>query len=51
MDKIKNWGQVFTPENIVNKMFELSKKDGKILEPSSGDGAFTKEIKKNLKDK
>ena len=40
-----------TPKEIVNKMFELSKKDGKILEPSSGDGAFTKEIKKNLKDK
>ena len=49
MDKIKNWGQVFTPENIVNKMFELSKKKGKILEPSSGDGAFTKEIKKKSK--
>jgi adenine-specific DNA-methyltransferase len=49
MDKIKNWGQVFTPENIVNKMFELSKKDGNILEPSSGDGAFTNEIKKKSK--
>jgi len=46
MDKVKNWGQVFTPKDIVNKMFKLSKNNGPILEPSSGDGAFTEEIKK-----
>lgn len=47
MDKIKNLGQVYTPENIVKLMFNLSKKDGDILEPSAGDGAFTKWIKEN----
>ena len=47
MDKIKNLGQVYTPENIVKLMFNLSKNDGDILEPSSGDGAFTRWIKDN----
>lgn len=47
MDKIKNLGQVYTPKNIVEMMFNLSKSDGNILEPSSGDGAFTKWIKEN----
>lgn len=47
MDKIKNFGQVYTPENIVKLMFHLSKNDGDILEPSSGDGAFTKWINNN----
>jgi adenine-specific DNA-methyltransferase len=47
MDKIKNLGQVYTPENIVEKMFNLSKNNGEILEPSAGDGAFTKWIKRN----
>ena len=37
---IKTLGQVFTPDTIVNKMFSLIKNDGKILEPSCGDGAF-----------
>jgi len=45
MDKIKNLGQVYTPENIVDIMFNLSKNDGGILEPSAGDGAFTRFIK------
>lgn len=49
MDKIKNLGQVYTPENIVKLMFELSKREGDILEPSAGDGAFTKWINKNSK--
>jgi len=47
MDKIKNLGQVYTPENIVKLMFDLSKNNGDILEPSSGDGAFTKWINDN----
>jgi len=51
MDKIKNLGQVYTPENIVELMFNLSKKNGDILEPSAGDGAFTKWIKENSKRK
>lgn len=45
MDKIKNLGQVYTPENIVKAMFEMSLNKGSILEPSAGDGAFTKFIK------
>lgn len=47
MDKVKNLGQVYTPENIVKLMFNLSEKNGNILEPSAGDGAFTKYIKEN----
>jgi adenine-specific DNA-methyltransferase len=49
MDKIKNLGQVYTPESIVELMFNLSNKDGDILEPSAGVGAFTKWIKQNTK--
>jgi len=41
MDKVKNLGQVFTPEKIVSLMFGLSKNNGDILEPSAGDGAFS----------
>jgi adenine-specific DNA-methyltransferase len=48
MNKIKNLGQVFTPNEIVKKMISYSKNNGRILEPSSGDGAFTEEIKKLL---
>ena len=51
MDKIKNLGQIYTPINIVELMFKLSKRDGGILEPSAGDGAFTKQIKENSKRK
>jgi adenine-specific DNA-methyltransferase len=47
MDKIKNLGQVWTPTNIVELMFGLSNRTGGILEPSAGDGAFTKWIKAN----
>jgi adenine-specific DNA-methyltransferase len=47
MDKVKNLGQVYTPENIVELMFKLSKNDGEMLEPSAGNGAFTKWIKSN----
>lgn len=47
MDKVKNLGQVYTPENIVELMFKLSKKNGNILEPSAGEGAFTTWVKNN----
>jgi adenine-specific DNA-methyltransferase len=47
MDKIINLGQVFTPEEIVSQMFDLSSNNGNILEPSSGDGSFTEFILKN----
>jgi adenine-specific DNA-methyltransferase len=47
MDKVKNLGQVYTPENIVSIMFNLSTTNDSILEPSAGDGAFTRYIKCN----
>jgi len=47
MHKVKNLGQVYTPNNIVERMYELSKKSGTILEPSAGQGAFTDWIKSN----
>ncbi len=40
---IKHLGQVFTPQSVVDYMWELSKNNGRVLEPSCGDGAFTKE--------
>ena len=33
-------GQVFTPDHIVRRMFDLKKNTGNVLEPSSGCGAF-----------
>ena len=47
MDK-KNLGQVFTPEKIVKKMISImdTDKNIRILEPSSGNGAFYNELKK-----
>lgn len=41
----KQRGQVFTPDFIVDKMCELLKNKGTTLEPSAGDGAFTKKLK------
>lgn len=35
-----NLGQVFTPPNVVAFMLDLCQNRGRILEPSSGDGAF-----------
>ena len=35
-----NLGQVFTPPNVVAFMLDLCQTRGRILEPSSGDGAF-----------
>lgn len=45
MDKIKNLGQVYTPDDIVEIMFNLSSNSGDILEPSAGQGAFTDYVK------
>ena len=39
-DKIKNLGQVFTPERIVEEMLALRRNKGAVLEPACGDGAF-----------
>jgi len=47
MDKVKNLGQVFTPNDIVDLMFKLSVNEGSILEPSAGDGVFTTYISQN----
>ena len=45
--KVKNLGQVYTPEDIVQLMFELSTNTNSILEPSAGEGVFTNYIKNN----
>jgi len=48
-NNIENLGQVFTPENIVDLMIDMIQNEGKILEPSCGDGAFsTKLLDRNL---
>ena len=44
MDKIKELGQVFTNEVIVDEMLSLRKNYGRVLEPSCGDGAFYNRI-------
>lgn len=38
-------GQVFTPEAIVDQMLSLRRNRGRTLEPSAGDGAFSRRIK------
>ncbi len=38
-------GQVFTPERIVSLMIDLIQNSGRVLEPSAGNGAFSKNIK------
>jgi adenine-specific DNA-methyltransferase len=42
---IKNLGQVFTPDNYALKVLSLRQNFGSILEPSCGNGAFTKFLK------
>lgn len=39
---VANLGQVFTPEPIVRRMLALRRNDGRVLEPSCGDGAFSR---------
>lgn len=41
---IKHLGQVFTPVHIVENMLKLKKNNGRTLEPSAGDGAFSSKI-------
>jgi adenine-specific DNA-methyltransferase len=38
--KVEDYGQVFTPDNIVEFMLALRRNGGTALEPSAGDGAF-----------
>lgn len=41
-------GQVFTPATIVDQMLALRRKRGRVLEPSAGDGAFSKRLKNSV---
>lgn len=42
---VANRGQVFTPEHIVRLMLSLRQRQGRTLEPSAGDGAFTSHLR------
>lgn len=44
MYDVETLGQVFTPQSIVSEMLCLRKNEGRILEPSCGDGAFFNEL-------
>ena len=44
---VKHFGQVFTPNETCLFMLKLKKNEGRILEPSSGKGAFLKHLDKN----
>lgn len=37
-------GQVFTPEEVVDRMLALRQRTGRVLEPSAGDGAFSSRL-------
>lgn len=41
---VRNFGQVFTPDNIVREMLALKKNRGRTLEPACGDGAFLRRL-------
>lgn len=41
---VEGLGQVFTPANVVDVMLSLRRRRGRVLEPSCGDGAFSKRI-------
>lgn len=41
---VKNLGQVFTPQFIVSEMLGLVRNHGSVLEPSCGNGAFSKNL-------
>ena len=41
---VEGLGQVFTPTNVVDLMLSLRRRRGRVLEPSCGDGAFSKRI-------
>lgn len=44
MFNVETLGQVFTPQSIVAQMLTLKCNDGRVLEPSCGNGAFFHEI-------
>lgn len=44
MNNVQQYGQVFTPQNIVKQMLQFKKNSGRVLEPSSGNGAFVSQI-------
>ncbi len=48
MDKVKNLGQVFTPLDMVKSMVDMVQNNGTMLEPSSGDGAFSNYIQNEI---
>jgi adenine-specific DNA-methyltransferase len=41
---VAHLGQVFTPEPIVRRMLALMRNRGRVLEPSCGDGAFSRHL-------
>lgn len=45
---IKDLGQVFTNRDTVDNMFLLKQNDGRVLEPSAGDGAFSNRLTGNF---
>ncbi|MCL2657638.1 MAG: class I SAM-dependent methyltransferase [Betaproteobacteria bacterium] len=42
---VSELGQVFTPGSIVEVMLGLREREGRVLEPSAGDGAFSRGLK------
>ena len=44
MFNVETLGQVFTPQSVVAQMLTLCRNEGRVLEPSCGDGAFFNEI-------
>ena len=44
MFNVETLGQVFTPQHIVSEMLMLRRNNGRILEPSCGNGAFYNNI-------
>lgn len=45
---IAHFGQVFTPEFIIEIMLDLMQNKGRILEPSCGDGAFLRHLPQSV---
>lgn len=41
---VVNLGQVFTPSVVVEAMLRLRRRSGRVLEPSAGDGAFSRRL-------
>lgn len=44
MFNVETLGQVFTPQSVVAQMLTLCRNEGRVLEPSCGNGAFFNEI-------